>query len=116
MISAIGKYEVTQRQWRAVMKNNPSNFSKCGDDCPVEEVSWDDVQEFILKLNKKTGGKYRLPTEAEWEYAARSGGKLEKWSGTSNEQKLGEYAWYDANSGQQHASGGSEKTEWTRHL
>ena len=96
---SIGKYEVTQRQWRAVMKSNPSYFSKCGGDCPVEEVSWDDVQEFILKLNKKTGRKYRLPTEAEWEYAARSGGKLEKWSGTSDEQKLGEYAWYDDNSG-----------------
>ncbi len=95
----IGKYEVTQGLWRAVMKSNPSYFSKCGDDCPVEEVSWDDAQEFILKLNKETGRKYRLPTEAEWEYAARSGGKLEKWSGTSDEQKLGEYAWYGANSG-----------------
>jgi formylglycine-generating enzyme required for sulfatase activity len=96
---SIGKYEVTRRQWRAIMKNNPSFFSRCGDDCPVEGVSWYDAQEFIRKLNKKTGRNYRLPTEAEWEYAARRGGKEERWSGTSDEQELGEYAWYDANSG-----------------
>jgi len=95
----LGKYEVTQRQWRAVMGKNPSYFSRCGDDCPVERVSWNDAQEFIRKLNKKTGRNYRLPTEAEWEYAARSGGKPERWSGTSDERKLGEYAWYSDNSG-----------------
>lgn len=66
--------EVTQRQWKAVMGSNPSKFKNCGDDCPVETVSWDDVQEFIRKLNRREGGnKYRLPTEAEWEYAARAG-------------------------------------------
>jgi formylglycine-generating enzyme required for sulfatase activity len=66
--------EVTQRQWKSIMGNNPSYFSNCGDDCPVEQVSWNDAQEFIRKLNQKEGSnKYRLPTEAEWEYGARAG-------------------------------------------
>ncbi|SOD96452.1 SUMF1/EgtB/PvdO family nonheme iron enzyme [Spirosoma fluviale] len=68
----IGKYEVTQRQWETVMGSNPSHFKDCPD-CPVENVSWDDVQEFLKKLNARTGGNYRLPTEAEWEYAAGGG-------------------------------------------
>ena len=67
------KYPVTQAQWKAVMGDTPSHFK--GDDLPVEKVSWDDAQNFIKKLNKKTGKKYRLPSEAEWEYAAREGGK-----------------------------------------
>ena len=70
----LGKYEVTQRQWQQVMGNNPSYFKDC-EDCPVENVSWEDVQTFIKKLNQQTGRTYRLPTEAEWEYAARGGGK-----------------------------------------
>ncbi|MBF0452838.1 MAG: formylglycine-generating enzyme family protein, partial [Candidatus Magnetomorum sp.] len=66
--------EVTQGQWKAVMGSNPSSFSSCGDTCPVDNVSWNDIQEFIQKLNEKEGiDKYRLPTEAEWEYAARAG-------------------------------------------
>lgn len=65
--------EVTQRQWKAIMKHNPSNFKKCGNDCPVQNVSWNDIQTFINKLNKRGEGIYRLPTEAEWEYAARAG-------------------------------------------
>jgi len=68
----IGKYEVTQAQWKAVIGSNPSHFKGC-DDCPVERVSWNDVQDFILKLNAQTGKNYRLPTEAEWEYAAKGG-------------------------------------------
>ena len=66
--------EVTQGQWKAVTGSNPSHFKNCGDHCPVEMVSWNDVQEFIKKLNQREGsGTYRLPTEAEWEYAARAG-------------------------------------------
>ena len=65
--------EVTQGQWREVMGSNPSYFTSCGDDCPVERVSWNDVQAFITELNKRGEGTYRLPTEAEWEYAARAG-------------------------------------------
>ena len=70
----LGKYEVTQAEWQAVMGTNPAQFSGCGPTCPVENVSWVDVQEFIGKLNAAAGGnRYRLPTEAEWEYAARAG-------------------------------------------
>lgn len=93
----IGKFEVTQGQWQAVMGNNPSSFKSCGDNCPVENVSWNDAQEFINKLNSRSGGgKYRLPTEAEWEYAARSGGKREKYSGGDDVDSV---AWYTSNSG-----------------
>lgn len=70
---ALGKTEVTQGQWKAIMGNNPSKFSNCGDNCPVEHVSWDDAQEFIRKLNAKTGKQYRLPSDAEWEYSERAG-------------------------------------------
>lgn len=71
----LGKYEVTQKLWRDIMGNDPSNFKNC-DQCPVEQVSWEDVQAFLQKLNTKYPGRnYRLPTEAEWEYAAREGGK-----------------------------------------
>lgn len=87
----LGKYEVTQGQWQAVMGNNPSQYTHCGSNCPVENVSWNMVQDFITKLNAKAGKNYRLPTEAEWEYAARSGGKQEKYAGTSNPSDLGRY-------------------------
>lgn len=70
---AMGQYEVTQGQWKALMGSNPSYFKDCGDDCPVEQVSWDDAQAYVKKLSAKTGQKYRLPSEAEWEYAARAG-------------------------------------------
>ncbi|MGM9799616.1 MAG: formylglycine-generating enzyme family protein [Muribaculaceae bacterium] len=91
----IGKYEVTQAQWKAIMGNNPSWFK--GDNLPVEWVSWNDCQEFIRKLNQLTGKKFSLPTEAQWEYAARrgkSGGT--KYSGSDN---IGNVAWYYGNSG-----------------
>jgi formylglycine-generating enzyme required for sulfatase activity len=90
----IGTYLVTQAQWISVMGKNPSGHRDCGENCPVENVSWNDVQEFIRKLNERTKKLYRLPTEAEWEYAARSGGKNEKWAGTNDEKELGDYAWY----------------------
>ena len=77
----LGKYEVTQDQWQAVMGNNPSHFSGCGN-CPVEQVSWEDVQVFIGRLNAGLGGgRYRLPTEAEWEYAARAGTTTDTYAG-----------------------------------
>ena len=69
----IGKYEITQQQWQAVMGRNPSSFDDCGADCPVENVDWYKVEKFIKKLNKQSEYHYRLPTEAEWEYAARAG-------------------------------------------
>ena len=94
----IGKTEVTQGQWRAVMGSNPSRFNNCGDDCPVEQVSWNDVQEFIRRISQRTGKQYRLPSEAEWEYAARAGSNA-KWSFGDSEYQLGEYAWYQANIG-----------------
>ena len=93
----MGKYEVTQSLWQVVMGSNPSKFK--GDDLPVERVSWNDCQEFISKLNSMTGRKFRLPTEAEWEYAARGGKKSRgcQYSGSSNISKV---AWYDdGNSG-----------------
>jgi sulfatase modifying factor 1 len=94
---AIGKYPVTQAQWVAVMGSNPSEFQD-GPDFPVENVNLRYVQKFIDRLNAMTGKHYRLPTEAEWEYAARSGGRREKWAGTSDESKLADYAWYAKNS------------------
>jgi len=91
----IGKYEVTQAQWKAVMGNNPSRFK--GDLLPVESVSWNDVQEFIRKLSAQTGKQYRLPTEAEWEYASRGGLQSVhyKYSGSNT---AGDVAWYNENS------------------
>lgn len=87
----IGKYEVTQAEWKAIMGDHSGVFIK-GDNYPVENVSWNDVQEFIERLNRQSGGKkFRLPTEAEWEYAARSGGKQEKYAGFSAESELFQY-------------------------
>lgn len=93
----IGEYEVTQVQWKAVMGTNPSEFSGC-DNCPVEQVSWNDIQEFIRKLNQKTGKTYRLPTITEWTYAATGGNRSRgfTYSGSSN---VGDVAWYSGNSG-----------------
>ncbi|MCF8244716.1 MAG: SUMF1/EgtB/PvdO family nonheme iron enzyme [Saprospiraceae bacterium] len=93
------KHPVTQVQWRAVMGSDPQklHFKDC-DDCPVESVSWNDVQEFIEKLNEKTGEKYRLPTEAEWEFAARGGNQSKKYK-FSGSNKLDEVAWHSGNSG-----------------
>lgn len=93
----IGKYQVTQKQWKKVMGNNPSYFK--GNNLPVESVSWNDVQEFLKKLNDRYPGKnYRLPTEAEWEYAARGGNQSKgyEYSGSNN---IKDVAWFDRNSG-----------------
>ncbi|GHU47810.1 hypothetical protein AGMMS50289_23540 [Betaproteobacteria bacterium] len=107
----LGKYEVTQGEWEAVMGSNPSKFK--GRSNPVEEVSWDDVQTFIQRLNAKEGtNKYRLPTEAEWEYAARAGTKS-TYSFGDDAGQLGAYAWYDGNSGDQtHPVGQKKPNPW----
>ncbi len=98
----IGKTEVTQAEWRAVMGANPSHFSSCGDTCPVEKVSWNDAQEFIKKLNTKTGKQYRLPTGIEWEYACYGDSRSEYCGGND----LDAVAWtMDNSNGQTHPAG-----------
>ena len=98
----IGETEVTQALWKAVMRSNPSEFK--GANQPVEQVSWSDCQTFIRKLNKKTGMKFRLPTEAEWEFAARGGNKSKgyKFAGSN---RLSDVAWYWQNSGDRYLPG-----------
>ena len=91
----IGKYEVTQEQWKIIMGNNPSKFPK-GDNYPVENVSWNHVMGFIRRLNALTGRQYRLPTEAEWEFAAR-GGNNSKGYRYSGDNTAGNVAWYSDN-------------------
>ncbi|MBR3915349.1 MAG: formylglycine-generating enzyme family protein [Bacteroidales bacterium] len=93
----IGETEVTQELWQAVMGSNPSYFSGYPQR-PVEYVSWNDCQEFITKLNELTGKNFRLPTEAEWEYAARGGNKSQRYK-YSGSNTIGNVAWYDDNSG-----------------
>jgi formylglycine-generating enzyme required for sulfatase activity len=97
--------EVTQKQWKEIMGNNPSNFGQCGDDCPVENVNWNEVQAFIQRLNLKDGyGYYRLPNEAEWEYACRAGSDTATYAGDMpilgkrNAPALNGIAWYGGNS------------------
>ena len=105
----MGKYEVTQALWQTVMGSNPSEFN--GGTLPVETVNWNDCQEFISKLNSMTGRKFRLPTEAEWEYAARGGKESRgyQYSGSSN---ISDVAWYDGNSGSKtHAVGTKQPNE-----
>ena len=110
----LGKYEVTQAQWMALMGNNHSRFK--GPNNPVEVVSWDDVQVFINKLNAKEGhNRYRLPTEAEWEYAARAGTKT-TYSFGDDEKKLSRHAWYSGNSGRTtHPVGQKHPNPWGLH-
>ncbi len=90
----LSKTEITQGQWRHIMGKNPSNFTSCGDDCPVEQVSWADAHNFIAKLNQKTGKKYRLPSEMEWVYSCKSGTDSEYCGGND----VDEVSWYSANS------------------
>lgn len=110
----IGKHPVTQAQWQAVMGSNPSHFK--GAENPVEMVSWEDAQAFLQKLNQKENTMhYRLPTEAEWEYAARAGTKTEFFWG-EDEKKLGEYAWFRENSGNRtHPVGTKIANPWGLH-
>ncbi len=101
----IAKYLVTQGEWRAVMGNNPSHFNGCDVSCPAESVSWNDVQEFIKKLNAKTGKQYRLPTEAEWEVACYGGNQSEYCGGND----LDAVGWYNGNSNNQTHPVGQKK-------
>ena len=107
----LGKYPVTQAQWQAVMGENPSKFK--GPDRPVENVSWDDAQAFIAKLNALEGHeRYRLPTEAEWEYACRAGSET-KYSFGDDTGELGNYAWYKDNAGgETHPVGQKRPNAW----
>ncbi|OQY59787.1 MAG: hypothetical protein B6245_04790 [Desulfobacteraceae bacterium 4572_88] len=104
---------VTQWQWKAVMGKNPSHFKDGGNDCPVENVLWEDAQQFIKKLNEHEGKTlYRLPTEAEWEYACRAGSSTRFCFG-DDENRLSEYAWYDGNSGgKTHPVGQKKPNAW----
>ena len=90
---AIGKYELTQEEYYSVMGFNPS--MEKGRTLPVHQISWLDAKEYISKLNQKTGQKYRLPTEAEWEYSARAGSTTD-WGHGNDSSKLGKYAWVNA--------------------
>ena len=92
-VFALSKTEVTQGQWKAIMGYNPSEFRDCGDSCPVENISWQEVKNFIQKLNKKTGMQYRLPSEEEWEYACRAGKQNDFCGG----DEAGSFAWYRGN-------------------
>jgi formylglycine-generating enzyme required for sulfatase activity len=105
--------EVTQGQWRRVMGNNPSHFSSCGDECPVENVSWEDVQHFIKKLNSmERTDRYRLPTEAQWEYAARAGTTTRFHAG-NNDDDLLRTGWLKSNSGlKTHPVGQKTSNSW----
>ena len=109
----LGKYLLTQEQWQAVMGSNPSRYK--GSKNPVEQVSWDDSQIFLGKLNAKAGGKggkFGLPTEAQWEYACRAGSST-KYCFGDEESGLGEYGWYGANSDNKpHPVGGKKPNAW----
>ena len=93
----VGKYPVTQEQYQAIMGINPSYF-KDNPYNPVEKVTWDNAQEFCQRLSEKTGKKYRLPSEAEWEYACKAGTQTHYYFG-DDEKQLEKYAWYNENSG-----------------
>jgi len=108
----MGKYEVTQAQWQAVMGENPSRFEDCGGDCPVEEVSWEDCQAFCRKLSTRTGREVRLPSEAEWEYACRAG-TTTRFSFGDSDSLLARYAWFYNNSNSKtHAVGEKSPNAW----
>ncbi len=109
----LGKVEVTQGQWAAVMGDNPSAYDACGATCPVKRVSWEDIQGFIAELNRREGVRsYRLPTEAEWEYAARAGTQTAYHFG-NGANRLEQYGWYADNSGYRtHPVGQKRPNAW----
>jgi formylglycine-generating enzyme required for sulfatase activity len=93
----LGRFEVTQAEWVEIMGSNPSASKACGSRCPVERINWNDAQAFVKKLSERTGKQYRLPTEAEWEYAARAGSRS-AWSFGNDDSRLHQYAWFSDNS------------------
>ena len=106
---SMGKTEVTQGQWLAIMDSNPSSFNSCGNNCPVENVIWDDSKQFISRLSAKTGKTYRLPSEAEWEYACRAGGR-DEYCGGGGIELLG---WHSGNSVRStHLVAGKQANAW----
>jgi len=106
----LGKFEVTQEQWQAVMGSNPSYFK--GPKLPVANVSWDDCQDFLTKLREKTGRKFTLPTEAQWEYACRAG-TTTRYSFGDSDAGLAEHGWYSVNSGaKNHPVGEKKSNPW----
>jgi formylglycine-generating enzyme required for sulfatase activity len=106
---AMSKTEVTQGEWKSVMGNAPSYFKNCGENCPIEQVSWEDAKAFIQKLNIKTGRQYRLPSEAEWEYACRAGVKQNYCGGDT----VDDVAWYSKNSGElPHSTAQKQANAW----
>lgn len=108
---ALGKYEVNQGQWKAVMGTNPSLAHACGDTCPVENISWDKAQEFIQKLNQKTGKHYRLPSEAEWEYACRAGA-TQTYCGSNDVDSVAVYNKKNKGNSKSHSVGGKQANAW----
>lgn len=105
---AIGKHEVTQGEWKAVMGANPSKAVACGDACPVENVNWFDAQEFVKRLGARTGKRYRLPSEAEWEYACRAGQPTD-FCGGDEPPRL---AWVGDEHGGPHPAGQKQANAW----
>jgi hypothetical protein len=106
----MGKYEVTQGQWRAIMGANPAKFTSCGDNCPVENVSWQDVQTYIQRLNNHTGKHYRLPTEDEWYSACQAGGSDKQFCDSDN---LDSVAWHSGDAGRStHPVGRKQANGW----
>ncbi len=108
----MGKTEVTQREWKAVMGSSPSQYERCGDNCPVESVSWNDAQAYVKRLSEKTGKTYALPSEAQWEYACRAGQNT-RFCGVGDPDA---YAWHDGNSNRDiHPVGEKLPNPWGLH-
>ena len=108
---AIGKSEVTQAEWRAVMGGNPSRATRCGDACPVENVNWLEIQDFLRRLSETTGKSYRLPSEAEWEYACRAGSR-NAYCGGDDRAAL---AWFGKAGAPPHPVGQKGANAWGLH-
>ena len=111
----LARFEVTQAQWRAVMGENPAHFTAC-ESCPVEQISWEDAQLFLRRAGEKAGVTLRLPTEAEWEYAAGGGDRRETWPGTSDRDELPAFVWFKGSfEGKTHPAGQKKPNAFSLH-